>query len=1167
MLAGSGLLAAQVDFNRDVRPILSERCFKCHGFDEAARKAKLRLDTADGLLGMRKDGAPVVPSDPTRSLLIQRIEHTDPDEVMPPTKAGVVLTAQEKATLRAWVEQGAPITGHWAFAAPKMAPLPPARGSGNPVDRFIRKRLVEHGVTPAPRADLATLLRRASLDLTGLPPTPEQLAAFVAESADAGVDAAYEHALDRLFASPHHGERMALMWLDVARYADTNGFHHDNVRTSWPYRDWVIDAFNRNLPYDRFVVEQLAGDLLPDATDQQRIATAFCRMHNINDEGGALDAEYRVEAVCDRIETIATSFMAMTFTCVRCHDHKFDPFTQEDYYSLYATFGSVEERGVYSANFDAARAYPARLDFKPASLQVRIDAASGVVAAAAEALAAATPDVARERDQWETRFRSERGVYWAPAAIARATTASGGAFELLPDGSARTAANPAQETHVFELETDEQELNLLALEILPDEQNGKGSVGLPSHGNAVLTAVKVEVVSRTEPTRVVPVPFEWAWAQHEQPNGDFSIDNVLIDDAAGWALDGHRRSDAITAIFATAVPFGFAGGSTVRVRVEYRSRYENHVAGRLRLRLGKAVAALSGDFPTVLSDWWQAGPFKAKSYAAAFEEVSGPEREARLDRDAKFGKVGYEHRPAFVDGRTHALKGERSAIYLAREIRTPQARRLRVALGSDDGLRVYLNGQEVHRNPTLRGVALAQDLVDLHLRAGENVLVLKVVNDGGPTGFAFEVVPDASAPSPLRPAALLPPDLREPRLDAAFAADFGRAQSPTYARLADAVEGARAELTALEAETVPVLVMQELPKAKPTFVLARGHYEGADPDRPVTRRPPRVLGGEFPPGAPADRLGFAQWLTQPDHPLTARVHVNRIWQMLFGTGIVKTTENFGAQADWPSHPELLDWLAVWFVKSGWDQRALLRLLVSSATYRQSAVVDPEAKAADPENRLLAYFPRRRLQGEFVRDQALFVSGLLNEDVGGPSVRPYQPDGLWAEVSIGASSNTQRFMRDEGAALYRRSLYTFWKRTSPNPQMATFGAPTREFCQVRRETTNTPLQALVLWNDVQFLEAARLLAQRTLQEASSDAERLTRMFARCTGRDPGEVESAVLQRTLDGFRARYRADVAAAEALLTQGEAAPDASLPAAERAAFMMVANTILALDETLVRD
>ncbi len=1163
ILVGSAALAAQVDFNRDVRPILSDRCFKCHGFDEAARKVGLRLDTRDGLLSVRKAGAPVVPGDPARSLLIQRIGHTDPKEVMPPAKTGVVLTAKEKATLRAWVEQGAPIAGHWAFETPTAPLLPPARGSEHPVDRFVQAALAAKQLSPAAPADRATLLRRLSLDLTGLPPTPAEVDAFVA---DPRPDA-YEQAIERLLASPHHGERMALMWLDVARYADTNGFHHDNIRTSWPYRDWVIAAFNRNLPYDRFVVEQLAGDLLPDATDEDRIATAFCRMHNINDEGGALDAEYRVEAVCDRIETIATSFMALTFTCVRCHDHKFDPFTQEDYYSLYATFGSVEERGVYGANFDAARAYPARLEYKTAELLAKIGKAQAALTAAEAALAAAAPQVAKEQTAWEEHLRAERSVRWSAARIGRATAESGGAFELLDDGSARTIANPEHETHVFELDTDEQDLRLLALEVLPDAKNGRGGLGLAEHGNVVITAVKLEVASRTDPAKVVPVPWAWAWAQHEQPNDDFGIDNVLVDDAAGWALDGHRWADAITALFVAAEPFGFAGGSTVRVRVEYRSKYGNHVAGRLRVRLGQGAGVTPADFPTVLSDWWLAGPFKAKSFDAAFTKVVGPERARGLDRDAKFGKVGYTHQPAFVDGKVHELKGERSSFYLAREIRTPVARVLPVAIGSDDGLRVFLNGQEVWRNPARRGAAVGQDKVDLHLSAGRNVLVLQVVNDGGPAGFAFSLQPDHAAPGPLQPAALLPPDVRETKLDAALSAAFGRAQSKTYARLADGVDAARAARDALEAESVPVLVMRELEAPKPTFVLTRGHYEGADPERPVTRRPPMVLGGALPAGAPDNRLGFAQWLTRPEHPLTARVHVNRIWQMLFGTGIVKTTENFGAQAEWPSHPDLLDWLAVHFVRSGWDQKGLLRLLVTSATYRQAAVVDPAARAVDPENRLLAYFPRRRLQGELVRDQALFVSGLLVPTVGGPSVKPYQPEGLWEEVSIGASSNTQKFERDDGAALYRRSLYTFWKRTSPNPQMATFDAPTREFCLVRRDTTNTPLQALILWNDVQFLEAARVLAQRTLREAPSDTDRLAAMFARCTGRPPRATELAVLRRALEGFKARYAADATAAAALLAQGEAPRDAGLPVAESAAFMMVASTVLSLDETLVRD
>jgi len=1158
---------ADIDFNRDVRPILSDRCFKCHGFDEKARKADLRLDTREGMTRVRDGTRPVVPHDPGASELVRRIESHDPREVMPPKSSGLSLNGEEKELLRRWVAAGAPFARHWAFEPPRAPAVPAA--APHPVDAFVRAELDRVGLEPSPPADAATLVRRVSLDLTGLPPTPEEVDAFVADPSAV----AYERLVDRLLASPRFGERMALVWLDAARYADTNGFHHDNVRTAWPYRDWVIAAFNDDLPYDRFVTEQLAGDLLPNATPAQRVASAFCRMHNINDEGGALDPEYRVEAVADRIETIATTFMALTFTCCRCHDHKYDPFTQEDYYSLYALFGSVEERGVYANDFEQARAYPPRLAYRDAELTARTEAAETALAAARVELAAAAPRVGSEAEAAADYLRRRVGVRWVDSRLRTARAASGGDLELLADGSARASNNPEFDTHTFELDTDAKDLGLLRIEVLTDPSCGKGSVGLAEHGNAVISAIKVQATPRRdEAAASEPVVWAWAWADHEQPNNDHGIANVLREDALGWALDGHRRAQACTGLLVAERPFGFDGGTRVRVTVEYHSPYANHVAGRVRLSLAQvdpfeaARRDLLAEFPIEPSDWFLAGPFAAKSFAAAFDTAFGPERDERLDLGAAFGKVRWKHMPAFTDGEAHELKGARSAFYLGRRLRTPVPRTVVLHLGSDDGLRLYLNGQEVLRRRVQRGVNLDDDVVELRLRDGDNFLLLKVVNDGGPAGFAFRH-DDGDAPGRQAPWALLPPSGREGASTAAFHDDFGRRRSPTYRRLSQRVDELRLAKEAVDAEATPVIVMQELAQPKPTFVLTRGRYDMADETRPVTRRPPRELGGALPAGAPENRLGFAQWLTAADHPLTARVHVNRLWQMLFGAGIVKSVENFGYQADWPSHPELLDWLAVWFVRSGFDQKALLRLLVTSATYKQAAVRTEERAAVDPDNRLLSWFPRRRLAGEFIRDQALFVSGLLVDRIGGPSVKPYQPDHLWAEVSIGSSSNTGAFSRDTGEALYRRSLYTFWKRTSPNPQLATFDAPTREFCVVRRDTTNTPLQALVLWNDEQFLEAARALAVRTMGEVQGDAARIARMFVRCTGRPPRAAERDLLGRTLRDLRERYRQAPRDAESLLGVGESPLAPGLDPAEVAALMLTASALFALDETLVRD
>jgi hypothetical protein len=1158
-------IQAPIDFNRDVRPILADRCFACHGFDAKARKAELRLDTLDGQRAEREGRAPVRPGDPEGSELIRRIESHDPKLRMPPPDSQRVLSDAERALLRRWIVEGAPFAEHWAFLPPPRPALPDVKSAAwprNELDRFVLAKLEALGFTPSAEADREALIRRVTLDLTGLPPTPERIDAFLA---DPRPDA-YERLVDELFASPHHGERMAQMWLDVARYADTNGYHHDNLRTAWPYRDWVIGAFQRDLPYDRFVVEQLAGDLLPDATDQQRIASGFCRMHNINDEGGALDAEYRVEAIADRIETIATALMGLTLNCARCHDHKYDPFTQEDYYSLYAYFDSVDERGVYSNDFEPARAYPPRILYAPPALETRLAANAAALAGVEKDLIAVEPAVAAELAAWEEALRARHGVVWHASSLVLARSKSGATVELLDDGSARVTGRPETDVITLELETDATDLRLLRLELLADPSFQDGRVGLAPNGNAVIGAIRATAHARADAARLQPIAFRWAWADHEQQNGDFDVLNAIRGTGDGWALEGHRREGPRSALLVADAAFGFEGGTRVVIEVACESRYAGHVAGRLRASLASAAEGILGELPLASSDWWSAGPFPEADFATAWRTDHGPEAATRIDREQRFGKQRWQQRPD-GDGVAIELRGERAAFYLARELRTPVATKLPVSLGSDDAIKVFLDGKEILANEVMRGVAPDQERLELELSPGEHVLVVKVVNDAGPAGFYGRIDRAAEAPEPLRPFALLPPALRGAEIGRQLVRAFGM-RSPSFAALETRRQELVAAREALDAERVPALVMKEIAKREPTLVLTRGRYEMPDPQRPVTRRPPRVLGGALPAGEPDDRLGFARWLVRPDHPLTARVHVNRVWQMVFGTGLVATAENFGQQADAPSHPELLDWLATEFAARGWSQRELLRLIVTSATYRQAAVTREAIAAVDPGERLLAWFPRRRLAGEFVRDLALAASGLLVPDIGGPSVRPYEPEGLWTEVSIGPSSNTQVFQRDRGDALWRRSLYTFWKRTSPNPQMATFDAPTREFCVVRRATTNTPLQALVLWNDEQFVEAAKALAERVMRERSDDAARIERMLRLCTGRRPAPGELVLLGELLAGYRARYAAAPDDALALLgSSGERSRDEALDPVQCAAFTLLASTLFALDETIVRD
>jgi len=1160
-----------ISFNRDIRPILSDRCFTCHGPDAAIAKdaGGFRLDTRETAVIPTEGGdTPIVPGDPAASELINRITNHNANLLMPPPASNLSLNAHEIDLLTRWIEQGAVYEGHWAYQPPTMPEVPVVaheQWPRNAIDYFIAARLEQQGLAPSPEADRATLIRRLSLDLVGLPPTPQEIDAFINDNEEG----AYERVVDRLLASPHFGERMAMPWLDAARFADTIGYQLDHYQSAWPWRQWVVEAFNSNMPYDQFVVEQLAGDLLPNATDSQQLATTFNRLHMMNHEGGSIDEEFLVEAVGDRIETISTVFMAQTYACARCHDHKYDPTTQDDYYSLYAYFNSIDERGVYTNRPEHALAYGPRIEwFTDEQRDALTQAQTRLEQAQADRIAA-TPQIVAEQAAWEQALRGRYGVRWAETELIGAqTTDRSGVIEIKPDGSALLAGRdiPGNENLTLTLHTQATGLRIIQVDALTDPwQNNH--VGRAEHGNAIVTGIRLHAVSLQDPQQTRDVNLRWAWATQSQQDNDLDALNLLTPGGPGWGADSSRDNNPRSLLLVADEPFGFEGGTELRLTVENQSRQGRSIVGRVRASFASASAEVVEAFPVVMRDWHQAGPYAADSLDAAYDTAFGPESSVSpLAAGPAGGDQRWEHKPDYTDGDNHRLNGQNRAYYLGRTILSPVDRQVTFTLASAAGLRVYLNQEEVQayrrtgdNNGPMR--------VTLSLRAGENLLVIKFVNGQGANNFNVQAQSIGDAPLSLAPLGLTQADRRTDHADQTFTEQWRVNQSQRYAELSDTVRQAQRALEAIQNQATPVAVMRELDEPRPMFVLARGQYNARIQDRPAVRHVPEFLGLPMPEGAPNNRLGFALWLTQPDHPLTARVQVNRLWQMLFGTGIVATVEDFGSQADWPSHPDLLDYLAVDFVRSGWDQKAMIKQIVMSATYRQAAVTNPASVEIDPDNRLLSYFPRQRMTGELIRDQALAVSGLLNDQIGGPSVRPYQPAGLWREVSMGPRSNTNIFERGDGDDLYRRSMYTFIKRKAPPPQMATFGTPNREACVVRRDVTNTPLQALVLWNDEQFLEAARVLAQRTLAEAQGDDARLSLIFRRCTGRTPDEQAVLVLRQTLDYFRQRYTAAPQDAQSLLQQGEHPLPERYDPAELASWMMVSSAVLSLDETIVRD
>ncbi|MGC8668082.1 MAG: DUF1553 domain-containing protein [Chthonomonadales bacterium] len=1039
LIAGAPTLAqtgSRVDFDRDVRPILSENCFACHGFDASKRMAGLRLDVRDIAIHRLPSGkTAIVPFDAGKSELVDRVTRTDSLH-MPPAYSGKKLKPEQIQTLIRWIAQGAPYAPHWAFVAPKRPPLPRVKNPSwcrNPIDVFILARLEKEGLKPSPQADRRTLIRCVTLDLTGLPPTPKEVGEFLA---DRRPDA-YERLVDRLLASPHYGERMAVPWLDLARYADTNGYHIDNQRFMWRWRDWVIDAFNRNMPYDEFVIEQLAGDLLPNATLDQKIASGFNRNHPITFEGGAIPEEYAAAYVEDRVDVTATAFMGLTMKCAQCHDHKYDPISQREYYRFFAFFNNVPEQGLDGNNGNAA-----------------------------PFIKAPTPDQAKLMDAYNRNIA-----------------------EL----DSRIAARSGQETSAVAAWASRGSAQLSSLAGLGAGiaahyvLDGPGSNGIP------------EAAGRRRPAKIIGSA-KWAASPY---GGALELDGNGYVDAG--PLSGFLRTDRFS--YGAWV---FPVSSDAMTIVSHMDDSQDFRGWDLYLTGGKAMVHL-------IHKW---------------------------DTDA-----------IRVDARTNLELNKWSHVFVTYD-----------GSGKAAGVHLYINGKPVPTDvfkDSLRGT-LATDKPLVIGRRNPSAPFKGMIRDVRlyRRELTPEEVADLAALDPLRLALVADASKRTPEQQRLIA-DFYLAHfDEEYKRLV----AERAELTrkrdALDAAIPTTMVMEEMTKPRDTFILVRGRYD--QHGEKVTPGTPACL-PPFPKELPLNRLGLAKWLVSPNFPLTARVAVNRFWQEYFGTGLVKTSENFGSQGERPSHPELLDWLATEFMRTGWDVKRMQKLIVTSATYRQSSHVTPALLSRDPENRLLARGPRFRLPAEFIRDQALFLAGLLVDKPGGPPVKPYQPAGLWEEISFKSGFTAQFYEQDHGEALYRRALYTFWKRTCPPPALQTFDAPEREFCVVRRSVTNTPLQALVLMNDPTYVEAARKLAERVIRSAPLyERDRVAYAYRLATCRNPKPAETDVLISVLHHQRDRFLRDRAAAKSLLSVGESTCDASIEPATLAAWTVVMSMILNLDETI---
>jgi hypothetical protein len=981
-----------IEFNRDVRPILSENCYACHGPDGNKREAELRLDTEAGLFGKGAKKHPIVPSQLAESDLFQRVTTSVADEKMPPADSGKHLTARDVAVLKKWIEQGARWQGHWAFIKPVRPTLPEAMEpefSRNEIDRFVLSRLRAAGLKPSPEADRVTLIRRLSFDLTGLPPTIEQVDQFVADTSHD----AYEKLVDRLLESPHYGERMTLYWLDLVRFADTAGYHSDNPRDITPYRDYVIQAFNQNMPFDRFTVEQLAGDLLPSPTTWQKVASGYNRLLQTTEEGGAQAKEYTAKYSADRVRNVSSVWLGATMGCAECHDHKYDPFTQRDFYSMAAFFADVQETAV--GRREPGMPVPSASDEKElARLNSEVASAQQRLESAVAALVASKPD-------WNDELKT--ASTWRPLEASDIKVDGQSQLSKQEDGSYKSQGRvAAQEAFTFTFQSDEK-LTGLKLEAISDEDLPARGPGQASNGNFVLTEFKVMRTGANE--KPMTVKIAKAVADHSQNGHDIG---TAIDGkgGSGWAIlpqTGQSHEAVFELVEAVSGP--------VVVTLEFKSQHAQHGIGRLR------ISGTSADKPA--SQW-------VPPAVRATIAKSSAER---------------------TDAESNQLVG-------------------------------FLRDQSARFQPQRAEV------------------------------------------------------------------QHWNNQRDTYSK------------------NIPASLITVSAAPRMVRILPRGNWQD-DSGEVVSPAIPSFLGKLDTGERRASRLDLATWMVAADNPLPSRIFVNRTWRLLFGNGLSKSLEDAGSQGEWPTHPELLDWLAVDFRESGWNVKQLVKLMVTSGAYRQNSVQTKAARIQDPFNRLLSAQNRLRLDAEFIRDNSLAISGLLSLRLGGESDKPYQPDGYWEFLNFPRRS----WEADKGEQQYRRGLYTWWQRSFLHPSLMTFDAPSREECTADRPRSNTPQQALALLNDPTYVEAARVFATIILKDGgSTDDARLTWSFRRAVSRSPSAEELAILQKLLAKHREEFRANLAAAEQLPRTGLAPLPAMIDKTELAAWTSVARALLNLHETVTR-
>ena len=1026
----------RVDFSREIRPILTDRCFACHGPDKEQRQADLRLDVREGAFAQTNGTRTIVAGDSSASELFRRISSGSEEERMPPANSGKELSAEEIELIRRWIDQGAVWQDHWAFVSPQWPMVPRVRNMGwphNDIDRFILARLESEGLQPAPEADRRTLIRRISLDLTGLPPTPSEVHTFLADKRPD----AWEQLVDRLFLSSRFGERMAMEWMDLARFADTHSYLEDYHRDMTPWRDWVIDAFNSDMPYDQFSIEQLAGDLLPESTSRQYVATGFNRNHGVTSSG--ISEEYRVEYVIDRVKTMSTVWLGLTTGCAQCHDHKYDPVSQRDFYRLFAFFNRINDRGV------------------------------------------------------ELR--------------------SGNVDPLIP------ILPPDQEMAVLTLDQQIADIDLALRDCAAkiDWEHAEGQL--------------VEYAARS--------PWPKGLVAH------YPLDQLAFGELANTVAGG-----------TAGILSGEANSVTGRI------------AGALALNGGQSYVELSGIPEFNRFDTFSLGAWVTMVDAESGSLIARVGQNRKTDTGLQYHNPGLEL--TFADGKlrvylTHSRRD--STIEIVTGTKVPPAGWHHVFVTYDGssrarGVTVYFDGES---QPT--------EIVEDHLRdsiAADSAFCLGRLQNGSFQGGIDDLRVYGRELTALEVARLAEQDQLPSILATArrrrsenqhknIRRFYLSVLDAEYRKLATKQHRLRSRATKIRHNCPTVMVMKDMREPRNTYVLRRGMYD--QHGEQVECGVPAAL-PQLPAGTPRTRLGLARWLMDPSHPLTARVTVNRFWQMVFGTGLVKTSGDFGIQGEYPSHPELLDWLAMEFVANGWDVKALLKAIVSSSTYWQSSDIPPVLLARDPENRLLARGPRFRMPAEMIRDNALAISGLLVEKLGGNSVKPYQPQGLWRETS------NINYVQDHGDNLYRRSFYTYWKRSVPPPNLFAMDAPTRETCTARRQRTNTPLMALVLLNDPTFVEAARNLAQHMMTETDGSQKNVVSFgFERATARLPNSSEREVLLDIYRQEQLRFRSNVDAAANLLAVGESGVPPELDAADLAAWTCVASVILNLDETINKE